>query len=101
MNAGELSLVRRAFDGLNERALGGEGNKRKWEETRMRLEECYGKLEAGEVSPTVQGKVVTFAQALENGDVATLTKIKTEKQTWDRDNNKAWIMAMKLIFPKI
>jgi hypothetical protein len=100
MGMNELGLVRRALDSLMERTLAMDGNRKKYEDAKSKMEELYGKLERGEISPTVQAKLIGFGEALEGGDSNTLAKIKTEIQSWDWDMNKSWIMAIKLIYPR-
>ena len=101
MNAGEVERLRRALSGLTERSLAADGNRKKYEETKTKFEELWTKLERGEVSPTVQAKLTAFAQALETGDAAVIARVKSDLQTWDWETNKGWIMALKLIFPRI
>ena len=100
MNPGDVDQVRRAMTSLLERSA-ADGNRKKYEESKAKFEELWARLEKGEVSPTVQVKLLAMAQALEAGDTVVLGRVKADLQTWDWETNKSWIMALKLIFPRV
>ncbi len=101
MERGDIDRLRRAVAELGERLSTSEGNKKKYDDVKPKFEELFGKLESGEISAAVQGRLSAFSHALEIGDTPALAKLKTEMQSWDWDNNKTWIMALKLVFPRI
>ncbi len=100
MSPMDVEQVRRAVTSLVERSV-ADGNRKKYEESKAKFEELWARLERGDVSPTVQIKLLAMAQALEAGDAVVLGRVKADLQTWDWDTNKSWIMALKLIFPRV
>jgi hypothetical protein len=101
MNPMDVDQVRRTMMSLLERSFAADGNRKKHEEATAKFEELWARLEKSEISPTVQVKLLAMAQALEAGDAVVLGRVKADLQTWDWETNKSWIMALKLIFPRV
>ena len=101
MNPMDVDQVRRTMMSLLERSFAADGNRKKHEEAKAKFEELWARLEKSEISPTVQVKLLAMAQALEAGDAVVLGRVKADLQTWDWETNKSWIMALKLIFPRV
>mmetsp|Transcript_32134 Transcript_32134/g.91150 ORF Transcript_32134/g.91150 Transcript_32134/m.91150 type:complete len:1157 (-) Transcript_32134:57-3527(-) len=69
--------------------------KREMEDNSKRLGVLFFHLNAGDVSPSVSGKLQSLCQALDAGDLATASHIQVQMTTTDWDECSQWLTALK------
>ena len=69
--------------------------KREMDDSSKRLGALFWKLNAGDVSPSVAGKLLQMAQALDAGEIATAMQINVGLTTSDWDECSNWLQALK------
>ncbi|PSC76171.1 transport SEC31-like protein B isoform B [Micractinium conductrix] len=71
------------------------GKRREVEDSSKKLGALFWKLNKGEVSPSVGGKLLQLCQALDAGDFVTATHVQVSLTTSDWDECSHWLTALK------
>lgn len=94
----ELQHVRGTLSTLLDVLAGQDPNPKKREDIAKRLEELYGKLQAGQIKTATSQKVLALVKAVEAQDHAASSRIQQELYQTDWDINKSWLMGLKRLF---
>lgn len=76
-------------------AGGHPAKKREVEDSSKKLGALFWKMNMGEVSQSVAGKLLQLCQALDAGDFVTATHLQVSLTTSDWDECSAWLTALK------
>ncbi|KAL4425258.1 hypothetical protein ABPG75_009274 [Micractinium tetrahymenae] len=76
-------------------AGGHPGKKREVEDSSKKLGALFWRMNRGEVSQSVAGKLLQLCQALDAGDFVTATHLQVSLTTSDWDECSAWLTALK------
>lgn len=101
MDSSTLGEVQRSLGNLLEMSA-QDGNAKKKEDCRQRIETLFQRLQQGDVGDSVQEQVLALCRAVDQGDFtgANACHAKIVQIGWDA--NKAWLQGVKrmLTFPQ-
>lgn len=101
MDPNSLADVQRSLNNLLELSA-QDGNMKKKEDCRQRIETLFQRLQAGDVADPVQEQVVALCRAVDAGDLAAANGCHAKIVQIGWDANKAWLQGVKrmMTFPQ-
>merc|ERR1719456_315089 len=104
IDGAELAGIRAPLDGLLEAMCPSQDTQptsvRKRQDIAKRLEELYGKLQAGQCADSTVQQVTQLAQAVGQQDFATAQRVHMELSKGDWNVHKNWLMGLKRLLPR-